>query len=175
MKTRTALLAATALVALIAGPIAATRAQAPAPSAKGEAAVAPGTCTPTHLAAIAEGFADARDMTARAIQFLEERPTDPHVTRFFGATPRKVLVENYRIIAEAFGRRDELDLRCEDQRVCGTGGRPMFAALITRAQRAVSARMNCANSSRLVGATSITRSLKRCWISGVRNTAVRSA
>ena len=122
MKTRTALLAATALAALIAGPIAATHAQAPAPSAKGQAAVAPGTCTTTHLAAIAEGFADAREMTARAIRFLEERPTDPHVARFFGATPRKVLVENYRIVAEALGRRDELDLRCEDRAFCGTGG-----------------------------------------------------
>ena len=122
MKTRTTLLAATALVALIAGPIAATSAQGPAPSAKGVTAAAPGTCTPTHLAAIAEGFADAREMTTRAITFLEERPADPHIARFFGTTPRKVLIENYRIISEAFGRRDELDLRCEDRAVCGTGG-----------------------------------------------------
>ena len=46
----------------------------------------------------------------------------------------------------------------------------MPAALITRAQRAISARMNCANSSRLIGAASITISLKRCWISGMRRT-----
>lgn len=36
------------------------------------------------------------------------------------------------------------------------------AALITRAQRAISARMNCANSSRLIGAASTTMSRRRC-------------
>lgn len=123
MRITATLFAATAIAALVAGGLEAPRA-APTPeiSAKGHAAVEPGTCTPQHLAAIAEGFADAREMTARAIAFLEERPTDPHVSRFFGATPRKVLAENYRTIGEALNRRGDLDLRCEDRRVCGSGG-----------------------------------------------------
>ena len=51
----------------------------------------------------------------------------------------------------------------------------MPASLITRAQRAVSVRMNCANSSRLVGVYSTTISVNRCCISGMRSTVVRSA
>lgn len=122
MNLRSTLLAAAALTALLAGPIAATRADAPAPLAKGHAAAEPGACTAQHLAAVDEGYADARAMADRAIAFLEERPNDPHVARFFGATPRKVLVDHYRLIREALDQRAALDLRCEDRRVCGDGG-----------------------------------------------------
>lgn len=122
MTIRLTLLAAAAAAALLAGPMD----SAPAPAAdtqhKGPAAVEPGTCSPAQRAVIAQAFTDARALALRAAAFLEERPQDPHVDRFFGSSPRKVLAEHYRLIAGGTERLDDLDLRCEDQRVCGNGG-----------------------------------------------------
>ena len=122
MSLRTTLLAAGAAIALAAAPLLGHAGPGHEVQAKGPQAAAPGTCTPQHLAAIAQGFGDARALTAEAIRFLEENPQHPHVARFFGDTPRKVLVEHYRLIAEGIEQSDRLTLRCEDQRVCGNGG-----------------------------------------------------
>ncbi|HYF09636.1 MAG TPA: M35 family metallo-endopeptidase [Acetobacteraceae bacterium] len=123
MRLRLTLLAAAAAAALAAAPMAAGfTGAAPEPQHKGPVAAEPGTCTPAHLAAIAQGFADAREMTAAAIRFLEEQPDHPHVARYFGTTPRKVLAEHYRLIGEGIEGREALQLRCEDARFCGTGG-----------------------------------------------------
>lgn len=122
MKIRLSLLAASAAAALFASPILGTAVPPDAVQAKGPAAVEAGTCSPAQRAAITQAFADARDLALRSAAFLEERGEDPHVERFFGNSPRKVLAEHYRIIATGTERLGELDLRCEDQRVCGNGG-----------------------------------------------------
>lgn len=122
MKIRLTLLAATAAAALLAAPMLGTAAQQDDLQGKGPVAAESGTCTPAQRATIVQAFADARDLALRSAAFLEERPEDPHVARFFGNSPRKVLAEHYRIIAAGTERLSDLDLRCEDQRVCGNGG-----------------------------------------------------
>jgi len=122
MKLRLTLLAASAVVAvaILAGPVAGR--PAPDTAHKGPTAVEAGTCSPTQRAAIVQAFSDARALSLQAATFVEERGQDPHVERFFGSSPRKVLAEHYRVVAAGTERLDDLDLRCEDQRVCGNGG-----------------------------------------------------
>lgn len=123
MTIRLMLLAAVAAAALMSVPDQAPPAAAePDVQNKGPAAVADGTCSPAQRAAITQAFADARTLALEAAAFLEDRPDDAHVRRFFGSSPRKVLAEHYRIIAAGTERLADLDLRCEDQRTCGTGG-----------------------------------------------------
>lgn len=124
MKIRLTLLAASAAAALLAAPILGADArQADPAQGKGPVATAePGACSAEQRAAITQAYADARDLALRAAAFLEERGSDPHVERFFGTSPRKVLAEHYRMIAAGTDQLPNLELRCEDQRVCGNGG-----------------------------------------------------
>lgn len=122
MTIRLTLLAAAAAAALLSVPDRAHPTPVPEAQHKGTAAVEAGTCSPAQRAAITQAFADARALALDAATFLEDRPQDAHVARFFGASPRKVLAEHYRIIASGTERLPDLDLRCEDQRVCGSGG-----------------------------------------------------
>ena len=123
MKIRLTLLAATATAALFAAPMLGTAAQQDAAQNKGPVATAePGACSADQRAAITQAYADARALALRSAAFLEERGADPHVARFFGNSPRKVLAEHYRIIAAGMDQLPDLELRCNDARVCGSGG-----------------------------------------------------
>lgn len=122
MTIRLTLLAAAAAAAILAIPDRTRPAPVPEAQHKGTAVAEPGTCSPAQRAAITQAFADARALALEAAAFIEERPQDAHVARFFGSSPRKVLAEHYRVIAAGTERLPDLDLRCEDQRVCGNGG-----------------------------------------------------
>ncbi len=111
---RKSLLAAAAVMALLAG------AALTQPAGAKPQAQRPGACTAEELAAIREGFGDARERAEAAIRFIGEHPDDPHIGRYFGATPRKVLREHFRLILDGIGRADSLTLVCHDQS-CGAG------------------------------------------------------
>ncbi|MBR0679588.1 hypothetical protein GXW74_03755 [Roseomonas eburnea] len=90
---------------------------APLPAAaqgtKGQQGQAPeltrnGTCTAEQMVVVRRGFADARQMTNRAIAALtlDIEATRPHLARFFGSNPAGAIAKNFRAIAAGLDERE---------------------------------------------------------------------
>jgi hypothetical protein len=104
------------MTALVAGPAMADGGPK-APPATGNGAiqaVAPGACTPEQRAVIDEAFAAARERVRAAISLIDQRPDDPHIRRWFGATPRKVVRHHFALIEAGLQDSGRFRLRCND-------------------------------------------------------------
>jgi hypothetical protein len=91
-----------------------------------------GRCDAAQMAVVDEAFATARERVRRAIEHLDESPPeDPHVRRWFGATPRKILRHHFELIAAGLQDDGRPRLRCNDGRSC-TDGRMAYARVQQR-------------------------------------------
>lgn len=77
-----------------------------------------GVCTPDQRAMISTAFDQAEARVRQAIALLEAQPDHPHLRRWFGTTPAKVVHLHFDMIAErlATGRRPQI--RCNDAEGC---------------------------------------------------------
>ena len=93
------------------------------PRAPGTAppAVPDGRCTAEQLGVIRAAFAEARTRQREAIAFARRNPEHEHVTRWFGTTPRPVLVQNLKTIAAALAREDVFTFQCLHPQSCARG------------------------------------------------------
>lgn len=106
--------------------------QVPLPSAKPPPAVMtaadiPGpACTPEHRALIDDALAEARTRIAGAIRLVREQPDNPHITRWFGDSPRKTIGMALELTRARLMDSDALEIRCNDPTGC-PGGRFAYA------------------------------------------------
>jgi len=91
------------------------------------AAVPPGTCTREQLTVIDEAFTTARERVQAALAFIDERPEDPHIRRWFGTTPRKVVRHHFALIDAGLHDGGRPRLRCNDPEACPQGHGSRFA------------------------------------------------
>lgn len=82
---------------------------------------APGICTAAELAVITEAFAVARRRLQQATAFVAERPDDPHVRRWFGSAPPKLILLNLQIIAQGVENSARYTIQCNDAVGCTEG------------------------------------------------------
>jgi hypothetical protein len=95
--------------------------------AKPVVTAAPGTCTAAEMAVITEAFAEARRRLQQATAFIVERPDDPHVRRWFGSTPPKLILLNLQIIAQGVENPARYTMQCHH--AVGCAERPFAYAL----------------------------------------------
>lgn len=81
----------------------------------------PGNCSAAEVAVITEAFAEARRRLQQAIDFVAERPDDPHVRLWFGTTRPKLILLNLQMIAQGVESPARYTLRCQDAAGCASG------------------------------------------------------
>ena len=97
------------------------------PPAEITAADIPGpACTPMHQVLIDDALAEARERLAKAIRLVNDQPEHPHITRWFGAAPRKTIALTLELTARRLADSSELTIRCNDPSGC-PGGRFAYA------------------------------------------------
>ncbi|HYF08852.1 MAG TPA: M35 family metallopeptidase [Acetobacteraceae bacterium] len=118
MATATRALAALALLVLSAcGVEAQTHTQAGKPL---EGVTGP-NCSPEQRQAVDSAMAEARRRLAIAIRFVQERPNDPHVIRWFGEGQNGLVLKTLRLTAERMNRPGSLTIHCNDPPTCARG------------------------------------------------------
>jgi peptidyl-Lys metalloendopeptidase len=80
-----------------------------------------GRCTAEQMGVIRAAFAEARTRQRDAIAFVLRQPNHEHVTRWFGTTPRPVLVQNLKTIAAGLAREDVYTYQCLHPQSCARG------------------------------------------------------
>lgn len=78
-------------------------------------------CSAEESAVVAEAYAEARRHLDQAINFMRQRPGDPHVRRWFGEAPAGVTLATLEATAARMDRPSGVRLECNDARVCADG------------------------------------------------------
>lgn len=120
LRPSMALLVAALLGACAAAPGEVTLAASPETVAR--AASTPGPrCTPEQAAIVGEAHSMARSRLREGIAFLDAQPGHPHVRRWFGDAPPKVMREVLLATLERMERRDSYQIHCNDMKACARG------------------------------------------------------
>lgn len=75
-------------------------------------------CTPEQRQVVDTAWAEARRRLTHAIRFVEQRPNDPHVTRWFGHGQQELVLKTLRVTAYRMGRPQEITIHCNDPNTC---------------------------------------------------------
>ena len=105
---RKSLATAAALAAIVLAPLPVAAQGSKLPQGQAPALSRDGACSAEQMTVIRRGFADARQMTNRAIAALTLDPdaTRPHLARFFGANPPGAIAKNFRAISTGLDQRE---------------------------------------------------------------------
>ena len=95
---------------------------AASPDAIERAATTPGPqCTREQAALLNEAHTTARNRIRDGIRFLRSDPESPHVRRWFGDAPAKMMLEVLTNTLNRMERRDSYVMHCNDMKTCGRG------------------------------------------------------
>lgn len=78
-------------------------------------------CSPEQREAVDNAMAEARRRLAVAIRFVQERPNDFHVRRWFGEGQTSLVLKTLRVTDNRMGRPETVTIHCNDQRTCARG------------------------------------------------------
>ena len=78
-------------------------------------------CALEQRAAVEAARVEAQRRLALAIRFVQERPQDPHVTRWFGTGHNATVLKTFRLTAERMARPNSITFQCNDPPTCARG------------------------------------------------------
>jgi hypothetical protein len=78
-------------------------------------------CSPEQRQAVDNAMAEARRRMAMAIRFIEQRPNDAHVVRWFGQGQSALALKTLRVTLDRAGRPETFTIHCNDPPTCARG------------------------------------------------------
>ncbi|MBR0671241.1 M35 family metallopeptidase [Neoroseomonas soli] len=105
---RKSLATAAALAAIVLAPLPVAAQGTKFPQGQPQALARDGACSAEQMVVVRRGFADARQMSNRAIASLTMEPevVRPHLARFFGSNPAGAIAKNFRAISVGLDQRE---------------------------------------------------------------------
>lgn len=121
---RKSLATAAALAAIMLAPLPLAAQGTKGAQGQSQALTRDGACSAEQMVIIRRGFADARQLTNRAIAALTMEPeaVRPHLARFFGSNPAGAIAKNFRAISAGLDQREgRLAYECNRAESCRAG------------------------------------------------------
>jgi len=75
-------------------------------------------CSPEQRQAVDNAVVEARRRLAMAIAFVQQRPNDPYVQRWFGQGQSDTVLKTLRVTATRMDRMQEITINCNDPNTC---------------------------------------------------------